>query len=261
MKSGLSGRVALADPALAPHAQSDLDFFTPLERIALGDLCDTIFQDATQLGVVQYIETLLTAFDSDPPKIYAGGPYSGRGQDPSSTDTSLNRFQDFIPLNRYQEAAWRLYLYGDSGVSGGTPNARLVGAKRGLRDIISQGVQQTALKIPESGLVVKPVSPFVLFSFLDPECKEAIRNLTVEACFSAPEYGGNLNQAGWKLANYRGDVAPYGYSHYDEQSGTYLEDANEPVSGPDPSADPVPLSFGTRIMFNVISKFTGKVFY
>src|SRR5436190_892648 len=51
---------------------SNLEFFSPLERIALAKLCDSIVPGAAKLGSVNYIETLLTAFDSDPPKIYAG---------------------------------------------------------------------------------------------------------------------------------------------------------------------------------------------
>jgi hypothetical protein len=254
---GLSGGFALAD---------DLDettggFFTPLQRLALADLCDYVFPDASKLGAVQYIETLLTAFDSTPPKIYAGGPYSGRGKDPNSNESATNDFQNFIPLSRYQEAAWRLKIYGDSGIPGGTPNAKLVGPQKGLRNIILQGVQQTALKLPEAGVVVKPFPVGTLWAMLDSDCKTAIQQLTVEACFSAPEYGGNLNQEGWKRIHYRGDVAPFGYSHFDEQTQSYREDEETPVSKADPGKEADPLSFTTKVIFNVVSTFTGKVFY
>lgn len=248
LNPALGGQIASAETGTDPAD----GFFTPVQRSVLGKLCDHVFPDASKLGAVQYIETLLTAFDSNPPKIYAGGPFSDRGRVPGSSGE--NSFRDFIPLNRYQEAAWRLKIYGDSGISGGSPNAQIVGAQKGLRNIILEGIEAVALKISNTDAVVH-------WALLSSECKNAIRELTIEACFSAPEYGGNINQEGWKLVHYRGDVLPRGYSRFNEETKTNEEYPDLPVSNPDSEKDPEPLSFSTQAIFRVVSTFTGKVFY
>src|SRR5262245_6903803 len=58
-------------------------FFTKSARKTLEALVDTIIPPdeapgAVQLGVVRYIEGMLTMFDERRPKLYAGGPYSNR---------------------------------------------------------------------------------------------------------------------------------------------------------------------------------------
>src|SRR5262245_46922 len=58
-------------------------FFTAHERATLAEYVDRIIPPdrdpgAKALGVPQYIEGLLTALDGATPRIYAGGPYSGR---------------------------------------------------------------------------------------------------------------------------------------------------------------------------------------
>jgi hypothetical protein len=58
-------------------------FFTARERRRLEALGESILPadadpGATGLGVVRYIERLLTAFDYRVPRLYAGGPFSGR---------------------------------------------------------------------------------------------------------------------------------------------------------------------------------------
>ncbi len=82
-------------------------FFTPAERATLEALVDRIFPadhdpGALALGAVSYIERLLTAFEgADPPRIYAGGPLSGRQPfaDPATSVTDADgRFHDLDDL-------------------------------------------------------------------------------------------------------------------------------------------------------------------
>src|SRR5690348_11259583 len=95
---------------VSPEAGADEsfgDFFSLQERKALASLADGVLPGAAKLGAVTYIETLLTAFDSDPPRIYASGPFSGRTPFPTpegspSPDFPPNRFAEFLPLNRTQ---------------------------------------------------------------------------------------------------------------------------------------------------------------
>src|SRR5271166_3475485 len=64
---------------------------------------------ATEAGVVDYIDGLLGAFASDPPLIWAGGPYSGR----FGGDASFGRFHH---LDARQELAWRTRIEGSLGI-------------------------------------------------------------------------------------------------------------------------------------------------
>jgi len=58
-------------------------FFSRWEFLTLEALCDRLIPPdrdpgATALGVPHYIEGLLTALDGLRPRVFAGGPFSGR---------------------------------------------------------------------------------------------------------------------------------------------------------------------------------------
>src|SRR5215468_6027296 len=147
---------ALAVPwtgARRAWARANGRFFTASERATLEALVDRIIppdQDpgARALGAAEYIETLLTAFDHHPPRIFAGGPFSGRAPfaDERTGRPSHRRprddFRRFIPLSRLEELRWRAELFGAAAV----PDlpAELVqqrgGPLVGLRDVYRQGL-------------------------------------------------------------------------------------------------------------------------
>ena len=112
---------------------------------ALAALADAILppDDApggADLGAVEYIERLLGALDASPPRIYAGGPFSGRAPYPDpttgtpSSDDPAERLRD-VPaaLDRVTRSAWRLELFGSAGRAGGAPNDALLGPGRRAR--------------------------------------------------------------------------------------------------------------------------------
>ena len=202
-------------------------FFTEAQRALLATFSESIFPGAVELGAVAYIETLMTAFDSNPPKIYAAGPYSGRNPYSKNGQVTTvfpnNSFQTFMPLTRYQEAAWRYKLYGSKGLPGGGPNDAITGKQKGLRDILTQGLDQAAAS--QSG-----------FASMSKEFRESLTELVLEGCFAAPEYGGNKGLAGWRLVQFEGDSQPLGYSMYDPNSKVYNERPESPLS----TANPVP---------------------
>src|SRR5262245_12852952 len=88
-------------------------FFTKSERKTLEALVDTIIPPddapgAAELGVVRYMEEMLTLFDTRRPNIYAGGPYSNRNPyidfdtGTPAKKRPRNAFKKFIPPNRLQ---------------------------------------------------------------------------------------------------------------------------------------------------------------
>ncbi|MDP3767721.1 MAG: gluconate 2-dehydrogenase subunit 3 family protein, partial [Dehalococcoidia bacterium] len=128
------------------------EFFMPDERATLEAVTARILPTdqepgAREAAVVRYIENLLTAFDRDPPFIYAGGPFSGRLPFPDnetgepSDDVPDNAFLELLPLSRVREIGWRVRLFGSANVPGGDFNDAALGPTRGLRDVYREGLQ------------------------------------------------------------------------------------------------------------------------
>ncbi len=234
-------------------------FLSPDEQAVLAALADAILPPddtpgGSALGAVAYIERLLTAFDdptaTTPPPIFAGGPFSGREPFPDAngaptTMSPPNEFQQFIALDRYNDAAWRLTVLGSAGVPGGGPNDEVLGPIAGWRAQVKDAIAQAVMVANGPFSTLTPAAVAEVYKGLDSDLRDLLYDLVSEAAFSAPEYGGNLGLAGWKLAHFEGDVMPMGFSQYDAATGAYVERADAPVSMPNPGADPLPVSADT----------------
>ncbi|HEY0250932.1 MAG TPA: hypothetical protein VGC41_05365 [Kofleriaceae bacterium] len=100
---------------------------------------------ASSASAVRYIDTLLSAFEVDPPKIFAGGPYSDRNALPNADGTASqkfppNDFETFLPLSRVQDIAWRMRVLGSAATPGGDFNDAVLGPTVGYRDIYAQAL-------------------------------------------------------------------------------------------------------------------------
>jgi len=237
-------------------------YFTADERKLLSVFADTIFPPddsgpgAAELGAVDFIENLLTAFDTSPPRIFVGGPFSGRAPYPRSDGSSSSMlpddgFKNFIALTTVQERAWRLRLYGSAGVVGGGPNDALLGPVVGMRDAIRNGLQAASTSSTSPVQMLDDNAVVRLLDMLPPELIQKLTELVLQSLLAAPEYGGNRNLGGWKQLHFDGDRAPLGYSFYDTSSGTTKDRAGFPVSGPDTTADPEPLDADTLKIFDL----------
>ncbi len=253
------------------RAQGARDFFTDPERRALGALANIVVPSepgapgAAELGATAYIERLLTAFDVDPPALFADGPFSGRQPLPDGKGGGgalpPNDFLRFRPLDRVTEKAWRIRLYGSKAVDGGTLNEGVVALAVGLRNLFKDGLRTA---VAEAKAPIETLSPQLLrdvFAGLDSELRKAFVDLVPQAVWGAPEYGGNPGGAGWKLIHFEGDSQPLGYSLFDEEAGVYRERPESPMSTKDSAPDPAPLDDGTRaVMAQVVAFTDGKVF-
>src|SRR5262249_12329130 len=127
-------------------------FFTRHELATLEALCDHVIPPdrdpgASDLGAPRYIEGLLTAFDADVPRIFAGGPFSARNPFPDyatgtpSSRRPRNSLEKFIALSRLEELEWRAEIFGSEAA--GLPkfiDNQLGGPLIGLRDLYRSGL-------------------------------------------------------------------------------------------------------------------------
>ncbi len=267
-------------------------FFTRSERATLDALCDRILPPddtpgAAALGAGRYIEMMLTAFDHGTPRIYAGGPFSGRTPFPNnkkgtpSKRRPPNSFRRFVRPTRVQELAWRAEILGTAAVPGlAAFDAQFGPPKTGLRDVYRQGlakvdqVAQTAAGAPFAAL--DPGKQDAVLAMLDggafmPDPRrggltfvDLLIQHTLEGCFSAPEYGGNRRRQGWAMLGLEGDDQPLGYSIFSLATGSYVERPDHPMSTPNPdelapdgSVAPRPLTADGRFIQNSILSTAG----
>ena len=108
-------------------------FFDPESYATVEAACERLIPPvsghpgATALGVADYIDGLLGAFAVDPPRIWAGGPFSGRHGGEA-------RFAKFLPLSRLEELAWRTRIEGSRGVPSARSTVRCGAGSRSYRD-------------------------------------------------------------------------------------------------------------------------------
>jgi len=287
--ASLSARIGLAFAAvasvvlLAPWTRVERawagargKFFTKGERKTLEALVDTIIPPddapgAAELGVVRYIEGLLTMFDERRPRLYAGGPFSNRNPfiDFETGTPSKKRpkdaFKKFIPPNRLQALYWRWQIVGTAGLDDADRalveplDAQLGGSPLvGLRDLYRDGLEQldalsreghgaafvdlddaTRASVRDAAKATLPVDPRRGRNFIG-----LVVQHTVEGLFSAPEYGGNRKGGGWAFTPVTGDSQPLGYALYSRLDDAYHERADRPLSTPNPDEidGPLPLS-------------------
>jgi hypothetical protein len=176
-------------------------FFTDDEFRILRAACDRLIPEddtpgASSAGVPEYIDGLLGAFSVDPPRIWAGGPTSGRHGGEAA-------FARFHRLSALDELAWRTRIEGSRGL----PEREFNGPVEGLQERYRSGLVALGLE----------------FCDLAPEDQdERLRSnrsftaLVYEHCcegmYGAPEYGGNRDGVGWAAIEFPGDVQPRGWS-------------------------------------------------
>lgn len=205
---------ALPAVALAPDGTGP-SFLTADELRLLGGLVDRFLPGppestepgAADVGVPEAIDALLAAFEVDPPCIYAGAPFSDRGGHP------VNQFASFLPLDAYEEKAWRLRILGSQG----DPSLEFNGPVQGLQTTYRDGLAALAdagfdpdAPGPARDLVLQTSGDARIAAVVDVALPHA-----VELMYGPPEYGGNRDLAAWESIGFDGDVHPTGYT--DEQ--------------------------------------------
>jgi hypothetical protein len=223
-----------ADPTTGYEIPTDpgVTYFSDRQRQVLSAMADLVLPGAGALGAARYLERLLTAFDHNPPPIFA----DGKG--------------GFVPLNRQQDKAWRLYILG-SAACGGGPNDAVLGPIIGLREEI-----QSLITTAETVFTGKTFPFFShdadsVWNKLPLKMQQDFTTLVVESVLGDPAYGGNLDRAGWNMIYFDGPSLPEGYSQYNAATDTYIERPDKPLSTPNPGADPAPVDWMTMAFFKL----------
>jgi hypothetical protein len=147
------------------------------------------------VGCADYIDGLLGAFGVEPPRIFAGGPFSGRAGGAAG-------FGDFLPLSRVEELAWRTRIEGSRGIAAREFN----GPVRGWQEEYRAGVAALGADFTTVDAAIQDAR---LDAF--PDFRAVLYRHACEGAYAAPEYGGNRDQAGWTAIGFPGDVQPRGY--------------------------------------------------
>ena len=154
------------------------------------------------LGCADYIDALLGAFSVDPPRIWAGGPFSGRAGGEAG-------FGDFLALSRVEELAWRTRIEGSRGIAEREFNGAVTGWQEQYRDgLAALGADFADAAADEQDRRLRAHEAFT----------KLVYEHACEGMYGAPEYGGNRNGVGWSYIGFPGDVQPRGYTD-DEVTG------------------------------------------
>jgi hypothetical protein len=176
-------------------------FFSDDEYAIVDAACECLIPadddpGAREARVVDYIDGLLGAFAFDPPRIWAGGPFSGR----HGGEAGFTRFHRLSALD---ELAWRTRIEGSVGRAEREFNGPVVGLQERYRaGLAALGPDFASLPADEQAARLRAA----------PEFTSLLYEHACEGMYGAPEYGGNQGLVGWRYIGYAGDVQPRGYT-------------------------------------------------
>ncbi len=172
-------------------------WLTADEREVIGAACELVVGGSGPAGAADYVDQLLGAFAFRPPRIWAGGPFSGR-------HGGVAGFERWLELGAAEELAWRIRIEGSQGLA----EREFNGAVTGWQEIYRTGIDALG---PD-------------FCALDDDARRARLDSTPEdfrdllfahACeslYGDPVYGGNRDRVGWRSIEFVGDTQPTGWT-------------------------------------------------
>ncbi|MBI2169457.1 MAG: gluconate 2-dehydrogenase subunit 3 family protein [Actinobacteria bacterium] len=192
-------------------------WLSPEDHAVVAAAGDRLVPGSAETGVADYVDTLLGAFEFDPPRIWAGGPFSGRHGGEAG-------FDSFLALGAVEELAWRTRIEGSRGL----PEREFNGPVRGLQEeyrdgLASLGTDFATLSPEEQDARLGAV----------PEFKALLYRHACEGMYGDPVYGGNRGGAGWAAIGFAGDVQPRGWTAVEMRPPAASEDGRPPAASED----------------------------
>ncbi len=153
---------------------------------------------AVDAGAVDFIDGLLGAFLVDPPRIWAGGAFSGRaGGD--------NGYARFHRLTAIDELAWRTRIEGSQGL----PEREFNGPVVGLQERYRTGIAALGDDFCDLGPDERDER---LRDRAHRDFTALVYDHACQGMYGPPEYGGNRDLVGWRSMDFPGDVQPRGWT-------------------------------------------------
>lgn len=152
---------------------------------------------AGSAGGADCVDQPLGAFSFDPPRIWAGGPFSGRHGGTAG-------FGNWIELGHWEQLAWRTRLEG----SAGHPEREFNGPVVGWQEQYRQGLAALGADFPDAGGRVQAAR----WETADADWRALVFTHACESLYGDPVYGGNHDMAGWTAIGFAGDTQPVGFS-------------------------------------------------
>jgi hypothetical protein len=186
----------------SPSARPDLRFLTAREHAIVTAAADHMIPaveghpGAVALGAADYVDATLAAFSFDPPRIWAGGPFSGRAG-------GTGAFAEFSELSVLEDLAWRTRIEGSQG----DPRREFNGPVRGWQEQYRAGLAALG---DDFDTVDADERQRRLDA--DPAFRTLLYEHLCEGSYGAPEYGGNRDTAAWVAIQFPGDVQPRGWT-------------------------------------------------
>jgi Gluconate 2-dehydrogenase subunit 3 len=192
-----------SEPPPGPNQRSPLlpVYLSAAQHATVTAACERLIPadespGAGSAGAADYIDGLLGAFRFDPPRIWAGGPFSGRAGGEAG-------FDSFTPLDPLDELAWRTRIEGSQGRAEREWN----GPVTGLQERYQEGIAALGPDFAELGPEDQDARLDAVADF-----RALLYEHACEAMYGAPEYGGNRDLTGWRSIGFEGDVQPRGWT-------------------------------------------------
>jgi len=142
---------------------------------------------AREANVTRYIDTMLGALMVEPPKVFAGGPFSARA------GSRVDDMAKFLHLTPAQVSGWTQRL-------------------TGLREQYRQGIKSLDKIAGGDFTSLRPDKMDAILA-QDPDgFMTLLFGHAIEGMYSVPEYGGNAGLVGWRDIAWVGDRQPTGFT-------------------------------------------------
>ncbi len=159
---------------------------------------DGVCPGAGQAGGADYVDGLLGAFSFDPPRLFAGGPFSGRKGGEAG-------FDRWLEIGALEELAWRTRIEGSQG----RPEREFNGPVTGWQEQYRAGLAALGADFAE---VDGDEQKRRLKQDADPTWRDLLFEHACEALYGDPVYGGNRDGRAWAAIAFDGDVQPRGWT-------------------------------------------------
>ncbi len=187
-------------------------WLTPDEHRTLRAVLDRVLPGdgecpgAGEMGGADYVDLLLGAFAFDPPRLFAGGPFSGRHGGEAG-------FDRWLEIGALEELAWRTRIEGSQGRAEREFNGPVIGWQERYRDGL-------ATLGPDFADVDADEQKQRMREAIDGEFRELLFEHACEALYGDPVYGGNRDGQAWTAIAFDGDVQPRGWTDHEVTNPT-----------------------------------------